>query len=472
MKTYLSIFCLVLCICMGTAFSRTMPRKKATTTSGRVSSRQTSKIEEPTSPTDTVTLYAAVKKDGKWGFIDKKRNLVIPPKYDDVHRFSEGLASVKIGSKWGCIDPQGNMVIPAQYDSIRTFSDGMAIVYLNGKYGVVNKKGETIAKPKYAYIKQYSNGAAPISDGINWDLGYIDKNGKLLIPHTQEKIYYIPNRYEGLIPIERNSKYGFVDSNGKLVIPPKFDEVRGFSEGLAVVSTGDKYGVIDKQGNMVVPAKYDYIGDFSNGLAKVTIYDENGGYLGGGKSMMRGWVGIIDSCGNIQIPIKFNDIGEFSEGLAYFIQTLGDVYHYGFIDDKGNIKIDLGKHSYRYNAYPKFSEGLACVSKNNKEGFINKKGVMVVPAIYDRVGHFSDGRACVKKGSKWGAIDKKGRMVIPAIYDEIGNFMGGVADYRQGNKKGLIDKNGKVITLSLPWDVDYRFHNIYETNTFWWNSIE
>ncbi len=66
--------------------------------------------------------YAAVKKEGKWGFIDTDGVLVIQPAYDDARSFSNDLAAVKVGNKWGFIDPEGKLVIEAAYDDAKDFS--------------------------------------------------------------------------------------------------------------------------------------------------------------------------------------------------------------------------------------------------------------------------------------------------------------------------------------------------------------
>ena len=39
----------------------------------------------------------------KWGFIDKSKKSVVPPKYDEASHFSEGLAAVSLNGKWGFI---------------------------------------------------------------------------------------------------------------------------------------------------------------------------------------------------------------------------------------------------------------------------------------------------------------------------------------------------------------------------------
>jgi hypothetical protein len=46
-------------------------------------------------------------QDGRCGFINDEGRLVIPFIYEDARRFSEGLAAVKIDGKWGYIDKTG-----------------------------------------------------------------------------------------------------------------------------------------------------------------------------------------------------------------------------------------------------------------------------------------------------------------------------------------------------------------------------
>lgn len=59
---------------------------------------------------------AAVRYNGKWGFIDYSGNWVIPPVYLRANSFSEGLAAVQNADNlWGFIDMQGQQVIPFIY---------------------------------------------------------------------------------------------------------------------------------------------------------------------------------------------------------------------------------------------------------------------------------------------------------------------------------------------------------------------
>ena len=47
--------------------------------------------------------FAAVQKDGKWGYINTKGEQAIECKFDGAGYFNEGLAVVKKDGKWGGI---------------------------------------------------------------------------------------------------------------------------------------------------------------------------------------------------------------------------------------------------------------------------------------------------------------------------------------------------------------------------------
>ena len=63
------------------------------------------------------------------------------------------------------------------------------------------------------------------------------------------------------------------------------------------------------------------------------------------------------------------------------------------------------------------SNSLFSKMENNKWGFSDKNGNMIVNAKYDKVTEFNEyGFAAVQKDGKWGSIDKNGKEVIEPIY--------------------------------------------------------
>lgn len=72
--------------------------------------------------------WAAVKKDGKWGFIDTHGEVKIDFQFDDALSFGQHLAAVAQGDRWGYISMDGKMVIEPQFYGAKSFSGGSAPV--------------------------------------------------------------------------------------------------------------------------------------------------------------------------------------------------------------------------------------------------------------------------------------------------------------------------------------------------------
>lgn len=79
--------------------------------------------------------YAAVKINGKWGFIDTEGNIFIEPKYDEAKTFSYGYAAVCMGDEWFYIDTQGNKCIEGDFEDACDMTDrGTAFVRVNDEW--------------------------------------------------------------------------------------------------------------------------------------------------------------------------------------------------------------------------------------------------------------------------------------------------------------------------------------------------
>ena len=60
--------------------------------------------------------------------------------------------------------------------------------------------------------------------------------------------------------VQKDNKFGFIDAQGKLIVPVEYDNIGKFgSHGIAwaLVQKGEKFGFIDAQGKLVVPVEYD-----------------------------------------------------------------------------------------------------------------------------------------------------------------------------------------------------------------------
>ena len=121
--------------------------------------------------------FGIIEIEGKYGYIDKNKNLVIKAVYDDAYPFYNGNAPAKMNGKWGLIDKKGKYIIEPEYDDIEAFHEGLALVELHGKNGYINRQGEMVIPMVYDQASVFQDGQAIVSfDGKSFF--HIDKQGK------------------------------------------------------------------------------------------------------------------------------------------------------------------------------------------------------------------------------------------------------------------------------------------------------
>ncbi len=84
----------------------------------------------------------------KCGFLDIKGKVVIAPKFDFAHYFTEGMSGVRVNNKWGFINKKGAIVIPLKFDYVLPFKNGYAKVKLKDKFYIIDKTGKIVLNSK------------------------------------------------------------------------------------------------------------------------------------------------------------------------------------------------------------------------------------------------------------------------------------------------------------------------------------
>ena len=95
-----------------------------------VNGEQTGEVFEDAKPFGNEG-YAAVKRNGEWGFVNTGGEIMIPFRYEDALSFGQHLAAVKIGEFWGFINLRGQTVIEPEYFEAKSFGNGSAPVLTN-----------------------------------------------------------------------------------------------------------------------------------------------------------------------------------------------------------------------------------------------------------------------------------------------------------------------------------------------------
>lgn len=189
----------------------------------------------------------------RWGFLNKKGEVVINAQFADVGEFRENKCPVENADwKWGFVDKDGKLIINHQFDMALPFIGNTAIVKVGGKAGVIDKEGKYIVNPQYSDIVNDGNLFLIKQDG---KFGWIDRKGKILInPQFNDAL---PFNGSELAPVKSGSKFGYINKEGKIIISPQFDLAFSFNGNMAMVVSSYKLGFVDKEGKYLINPQFE-----------------------------------------------------------------------------------------------------------------------------------------------------------------------------------------------------------------------
>ena len=323
-------------------------------------------------------LYPIKVKD-KWGFINRKGEVVIAPTYDDADDFYDDAAKVCLtkGSEYGCgfIDRKGQWLVQPIYQIAGRFNEGKAFVAKDDLYGYVDMQGREVIACQFEDAGQFHNGYAAIKQG-GWT-GFIDKTGTVIIKPAYTVVVSHPRFIDGIAPVfGADEQTGFIDTSGQWYISAQFNSAGNFVDGLAWAmwqqddSAAEhgftiKGGYIDREGVYVIPPEYDFGWDFSEGYATVWVRSEDK------KSKI--WK-VIDKEGSIVLDnLPYRNVGGLNNGL---IPIQDEEMKWGFMNIEGEVII-----SPQFAGINHFKNGMARMEVGtafaNTIVYINPKGEIV-----------------------------------------------------------------------------------------------
>ncbi|MCC6778792.1 MAG: WG repeat-containing protein [Hyphomicrobiales bacterium] len=106
---------------------------------------------------------------------------VIPPRFEQAMRFSEGLAAVRIDGRFGYIDPRGEIVISPRFDLAGEFHLGLAEVVVARSSGIVSRSGRMVVQPAFRRVIPLMRTVMLVAEG-NWDGSLSSDQGLLRGP--------------------------------------------------------------------------------------------------------------------------------------------------------------------------------------------------------------------------------------------------------------------------------------------------
>ncbi len=173
--------------------------------------------------------------------------------YDTVGCLEKGIAYIKRDSKWGFVDKEGNLITPIKYDSLSYigFANDFIQVELNGKNGFIDRTGKEVIPLKYDWIFGTfidDNDLVVVQRDNKY--GFIDKTGKEVIPLKYDFTFGFRNKNK-VARVQIDNKWGVIDKNGKEIIPLQYDSIEFVENGLAKAKLNNKTFTINKQGQII-----------------------------------------------------------------------------------------------------------------------------------------------------------------------------------------------------------------------------
>jgi WG containing repeat len=348
-----------------------------------------------------------------------------------------------------------------------------------GLWGFVDNDGRVVIEPRFQYAEDFHEGRAAVRTKL--ESGYIRADGSMAVV-LPESSFPIGRFSEGLARFLKDGHYGCVDLEGKIVIPPTYDSFNDFSEGLAVVSTDgvprdqrlsrgpakedmERFGYVDRNGQVVLPLRYAAAHSFHDGLALIYSSREGIGLIGRQ---------FIDRTGKtVILPDSFptapghfvGSVTDFSNAHALLeLRSRSRVPGIMIvIDTKGKEVARVSGNT----SWP-FFEGIVQININNKKGYFDTLGKVVLPPKFDKGTDFHEGLALVRLGKELQYINREGTVVARGgtegaeAWNDADDFHDGLARVHIGGrfteimdgpnswiggKWCYIDRTGKIIRV-------------------------
>lgn len=368
-------------------------------------------------------LYTAGYKDETFNSFKKKYpNFPFPEMLaNDLDLLNKKLFPYKFQNTFGFIDEKGLPIIPHKYEYAGLFSNGLAAVMQDNKIGFINKSNELVIGFRFDDVQDFHKGRSIVEE--NGYFGMIDITGNyVLLPEFDD----IGSIEHNMFYAEKNGSYNFYNPFGKQVFKIDFEEAYTFENGMAKVISNGSQKYIDTLGNDIIAVKHGEIFHYHDSLFVWSNRDSSI---------------LVDHNLNRISELSFVKIGTISNNRA----LVTDDEKFGFIDEKGTLVIPLTYNKYpNYYQFSQFVNNHAIINKNGKFGLIDSLGNQIFPAIFEAIGNFGTFTP-VSKGKGWGYADEKTKLTIPYQFDYAYPFVNGLAIVQKEGLYGLIDLQNKFI---------------------------
>lgn len=314
------------------------------------------------------------------------------------------MLKVQKDGKYGLIDFDGNVVLNIEYDNIKALEgENTILVEKEGKVGVANENGSLILSPGFSEILMTGNGLFVVKDDV---IKVVNSEGTTVLQDGFDEVKQILNYDTKGIVFVKNGQYGVMNINGEVILNAEYGYLKQAKENVFIAKAGNSV-IKDLNGNVIAELASGY------GIISATnekLLDFNYKFISYSKVADMYIADITETDSkvfNSNFEEKVTGIVNVYESKGYFKVRIGTEYKYYNFNFEEKTNIDVLS-----------SNNLFVSKQNDKYGFIDKNGNVVVDYIYDEAMEQNEyGYAAVKLNGLWGSIDKNGKVVIEPKYN-------------------------------------------------------
>jgi hypothetical protein len=412
------------------------------------------------------------------GFVERgSEDARIPKQFEVAMRFSDGLAAVRIDGRFGYIDATGRVVIAPRYEAAGPFSGDYAEVWINGRSGAIDRTGQIVVPAQFDRLVPFASGAfiaRPLRPGAERSSEAARLDGDVRLEGLSDSliglaggIYHLSKGWltpqdlqfrpfdepaRGLIWAGRRNEHGddqwgLLRSDGTWQVTPRYNHVQRLRETHAVVGSMPDYslppierrtsmlrGAVDRDGKLVVPMEKRGLAYWRGGYG----YASEPAPDGKPRDYLEVRKGIVLPNGDLLAGQWFDEVDIREDGKLPRGRT-GNIWH--SIERDGRLVADQ-------------LEGTAFVECPNGLKFVHRGPLVEVqpPGDGKAAGRFErgilrqvdcPGPFAAKRDGKWFIILEDGKVLgEPEGFDSLYDMHSGLAAVKVGDKWGIIDRTG------------------------------
>ncbi len=340
---------------------------------------------------------AAVKLADKFGYMDSQGNMRLQPAFDRAETFAEGWALVRKDDDRYFIDAAGNDVCQAPAGRyIRGFQEGLAVFKSDGAFHFTDTLGQEQFAFKAAAFKKLDNDMYQITrTRHNVSLGGLLQSAVTMVAGIPTIPGVGKSFYDTVL------KRGYIDAQGQLLIPTTNDFNSEIIDDKVVSLIDDKPAWYALDGSYLLPPEYEDVSelDLDGGDTAVVAAGGRSGFYTLGKGMTRD---------------GYYAAANFVNGLAPVKVTQS---RWTYVDRK----FRQAMRSYWQEATPFYGRRAVVRDSKGRYCIIDRSGEVraFLPNGIEEAGALQPDTAIVKAGGKWGLINSQGRYLVSPEYDSL-----------------------------------------------------